>query len=333
MDIEIIAELAQGFEGNRELAKLLIRAAADAGSDAAKFQLVYADELATPDYKYYPLFRGLEMLDEDWKFLAEYAKEQRTALYLDIFGIRSLDLAARIGVQGVKLHGTDIANLALLEAVANSSVPKVLLGAGGALLSEIEQAIITLKRKEVTVLLGFQGYPTPTEDNQIERVRNLVWHFSKYGNRVRFGFADHADSESSLRISLACLAIGAGASCLEKHLTLGKIMKLEDHESALNPDEFSEFVAVIRDTAAALGTTADRDDFGMSESEGGYRKMIRRHVVSARPLEAGTVLKPTDLVLKRTACETPLTDLSVAYGKTLQTTLAANRPVTPESLK
>lgn len=333
MTIEIVAELAQGFEGNRDQARLLIKAAAVAGADAAKFQLVYADELATPDYKYYPLFRGLEMPDEDWAFLAGYAREQETALYLDIFGYRSLDLAARIGVQAVKLHGTDIANPALLAAVATSAVPKVLLGAGGALLSEIERAISTLKNKEVTVLLGFQGYPTQTGDNQIERVRYLADQFSRHGDRVRIGFADHADPESPLRISLASLAIGAGARCLEKHLTLGKSMKLEDHEAALNPDEFSEFVAVIRATVAALGSTVGRDDFGMSESEAGYRKMIRRHVVSARPLEAGTVLQPSDLMLKRTGCETPLTDLSLAYGKTLQTGLATNQPVTLENLK
>lgn len=42
--IEIVAELAQDFEGNPELARLLVKAAASAGADAAKFQLVYADE-------------------------------------------------------------------------------------------------------------------------------------------------------------------------------------------------------------------------------------------------------------------------------------------------
>ncbi len=58
--IEIIAELAQGFEGNCMKARLLIQAAA-----AAKFQMVYADELATSDYKYYDLFKSLEMKDEE----------------------------------------------------------------------------------------------------------------------------------------------------------------------------------------------------------------------------------------------------------------------------
>ena len=69
----IIAEIAQGFEGNFEQSKLLIKAAAKAGADAVKFQLVYANELATADYKYYSLFKELEMSISQWQSLKDYA--------------------------------------------------------------------------------------------------------------------------------------------------------------------------------------------------------------------------------------------------------------------
>ena len=51
--LSIVAEVAQGFEGNFHQSRLLIKAAAKSGANAVKFQLVYADELATSDYKYY----------------------------------------------------------------------------------------------------------------------------------------------------------------------------------------------------------------------------------------------------------------------------------------
>ena len=89
MTIEIIAELAQGFEGKAEQARLLLKAAASAGADAAKYQLVYADELATPDYKYYDLFCSLEMTDDVWMGLSTYARELGITLQVDIFGSRS----------------------------------------------------------------------------------------------------------------------------------------------------------------------------------------------------------------------------------------------------
>lgn len=327
MTIEIIAELAQGFEGRPEQARLLMKAAASAGADAAKYQLVYADELATPDYKYYDLFRSLEMPDEVWMGLAEYATELALQLQVDIFGSRSLQLAERIGASAVKLHGTDIANLGLLSEVARSSVPKVLLGAGGAWSGEIEQAVAALQTKEVVVLLGFQGYPTPTETNQIGRVRLLVERLIKSHPNVTIGFADHASPDSPLRYALAAVAVGAGANVIEKHLTLGQVMKLEDHESALNPDQFLEFSQTLRGCAQALGSASNAMDFGMSESEQAYRKMIRRHVVAGGDLKAGLVLSPSDLVLKRTSSNQIMTDLAPVYGKNLKRDVLKNTPL------
>jgi sialic acid synthase SpsE len=332
MKLEIIAELAQGFEGRPEQAHLLVKAAATAGADAAKLQLVYADELATPDYKHYRLFQTLEMAEEVWAGLAAAAKEWGIALQLDIFGSRSLQLAERIGVSAVKLHPTDIANIGLLQEVARSSISKVLLGAGGADLGELTQAIDLLGAKQVVVLLGFQAYPTPTETNQIARVRTLVEKLGQSHPHAVVGFADHALPDNPLRYALAATALGAGASVIEKHLTLGQVMKLEDHESALNPDDFAEFVRVLRGCDAALGVAGETEDFGMSESEKGYRKTIRRHVVSTRLLPKGTTLGPADLTLKRTAAEHPLVDLNQVYYKLLCHDLPANAPVTATDL-
>lgn len=323
--IEIVAELAQGFEGNPELARLLIKAAAASGADAAKFQLVYADELATPDYKYYDLFKTLEMDDAIWAGLAADAAKAGIKLYLDVFGQRSLDLAALLGVTTVKLHGTDIANAGFLVQVAASSVPRVMLGAGGAQLAEIEQALGILKGKQIVVLLGFQSYPTPNDGNQIARVRAFVDRWAD--DLVTIGFADHAPPENGTRFALAGTAVGAGATVIEKHLTLGRNMKLEDHESALNPDEFAEFSQIVRDCFAAFGATADATDFGMSESEAGYRKMIRRHVIAAQDLPAGIILAPEHLMLKRAGAEGVITDLDLAYGKRLVSAVARNTPV------
>lgn len=328
MGIKIIAELAQGFEGNPQQATLLLKAAAKAGADSAKFQLIYADELATPDYKYYDLFKSLEMSDEVWQSLAYAAEEQKIELQLDIFGLRSLKLAEKIGVKTIKLHGTDIANIGLLNEVAESTVNKVLLGAGGALLGELQNALGILQHKEVIILLGFQGYPTPNDSNQIERVRVLKQNLCSETNNVKIGFADHSEPGSSLSIALPAMAIGAGAQYIEKHLTLGKIMMMEDHEAALNPDEFYEFSKTLRECSNALGLSQLNESFDMSEPEIGYRKMIRRHVVSFRDIPAGSILNPSDVVLKRTSSEEILTDMNDVYNKKLKKNISGNSAIT-----
>jgi N,N'-diacetyllegionaminate synthase len=330
--IKIIAELAQGYEGKPEQAELLILAAARAGADAAKLQLVYADELCTPDHKHYKQSKSLEMADEVWEALATSAGRLNVELHLDVFGPRSLALAEAIGAQAVKIHGTDMGNIGLLRAVARSGVGHVLLGAGGGFLPEINQAVELLGDKQVVVLLGFQGYPTPTEDNQIDRVRMLTKAFSNRSH-VTIGFADHAQPESPLRLALAATALGAGAQVFEKHLTLGQIMKLEDHEAALNPDQFSEFVITLRACAAAVGNTASSPDFGMPESERNYRRWTRKHVVACRHIGAGAVITPDSVVLKRTSSENVLTELDSVYGRHTLRDITINQPISPADIR
>lgn len=333
MYIEIIAELAQGFEGRPEQARLLVRASAAAGADAAKFQLVYADELATPDYKYYDLFRSLEMPDAVWEELARYAQELNIALYLDVFGARSIALAEHVGAQALKVHGTDIANVNLLHQIAQTRVPKILLGAGGAFLPEIERAIHVLDDKEIVILLGFQSYPTPTDANQIARVRMLSDLLSTRNPNVTMGVADHASPGNLLRVALAATALGAGARVFEKHLTLGEVMKMEDHEAALNPDRFAEFVTVVHDCARAYGECNGAVDFGMSLAEQSYRKMIQRHVVASRDLTKYSRIAPGDLVLKRTSAEQVITDLDQVYEKILKRDLRNNGPILSDDIE
>lgn len=324
--VEIIAEAAQGFEGKAVQAHLLVLAAATAGADAVKFQLVYADELATADYEHYALFRGLEMADDEWMGVAESAAEFKVQLYLDVFGERSLAMAERLDVPSIKIHGTDIANLGFLEVIARSAVPRVLLGAGGATWDEIASALEVLEGKHVVVLLGFQSYPTQTGDNQIARVRLLTERLTGREN-VTLGFADHAMPDTALRVALAATAVGAGASVIEKHITLGRIMGLEDHESALNPDEFADFVSELRGCEAAFGAASEALDFGMSESERNYRAKIRRHVIARRDLEAGARIAPDDVQLKRSSAAAPITDLNAVYGQILNRAVERNEPI------
>ena len=224
MKTKIIAEVAQGFEGSFKQSKLLIRAAAKSNADAVKFQLVFADELSTPEYQYFKLFKNLEMTDNEWKLLSKYSKELKIEFIVDIFGEKSLSLASKIGISCIKIHGTDITNIELLNLVSKSNIKSVILGVGGSNYQEISEAIQILKNKNLTILLGFQGYSTKTKDNQISRIKILS---KKIKESVTFGFADH-ETREEIKYTLPLLALGFGAKVIEKHITLGKIMQLED---------------------------------------------------------------------------------------------------------
>ena len=113
--IEIIAEIAQGYEGNLKLTELLTTGALRSGADAVKYQLVYADELATTDYQYYELFKSLEMPTSIWQETSDRIHKAGRKLYFDVFGFDSLAIAHEVSADGVKLSTTEFYNRALIE--------------------------------------------------------------------------------------------------------------------------------------------------------------------------------------------------------------------------
>jgi N,N'-diacetyllegionaminate synthase len=330
--VEIIAELAQGYEGNVEQAILLLKAAAGAGADVAKYQVIYADELCTPDYKHYTLFSGLEMPDEAWLRIVNEAARLKIRIVLDVFGDRSLALAERIGVGEIMVHATDLTNMQLIQKIAESSCSRVLLGVGGALMSEIKAAVAALSSKQLVVMVGFQGYPTPDNDNQISRIEYIAREL-KANDSVVIGFSDHSLPDSPWVLPFSCAALGAGARVFEKHLTLGEVMKLEDYEAAINPDKFAEYARGLRASAAALGKVVPVDDFAMHDSEVRYRNMVRRCVIAAVPIKAGTVICAGDVALKRAGQTGDFFTVDSVVGRTLLTPLQINQPLRLEDVK
>ena len=71
--LEIIAEVGQGYEGSIFLIKNLIKSAANSGVESLKFQMVFADELSTKNYKHYKLFKKLEMSYKEWNLVSKLA--------------------------------------------------------------------------------------------------------------------------------------------------------------------------------------------------------------------------------------------------------------------
>lgn len=90
----IVAEAAQGFEGDPGILRLLVCAAAKAGADAVKLQIVFADEVAVPGYAYYDLFRQLEMAGAEWRAIRDLARAEG----------KPLDLTARKRASAISLR-------------------------------------------------------------------------------------------------------------------------------------------------------------------------------------------------------------------------------------
>ena len=291
--IRILAEAAQGSEGDPLLARLLVRAAGRAGADAVKFQLVYADEIATPSYKYYDLFKKLEMPAGCWRQVAGEAKKEGVGLYFDVFGKKSLRLALALGAQGLKIHATDFYHDELIRAALNTG-KSILMGLGGLgekNLSSLFERHPRIKTTRVTMMHGFQAEPTPLGANNLLRLGTLA----ALCQPARIGFMDHSDGGKEDSLELSLLALPFGVSVVEKHITLDRELQLEDYVSALPPACFKKFVKKIRKYEKALGSSALEP--GLDEKM--YRLKSAKIVVAARKLKKGQLLRNNDLKLLR----------------------------------
>jgi N,N'-diacetyllegionaminate synthase len=283
-----------------------------------KFQIVYADELATPSYQHYALFQQLEMRDADWIAGVSEAASAGVGLAFDVYGPRSLGLALKLGAVAVKVHATDFFNESLVEA-ALADAPQVFLSAGGIESRELKGffARHPSALAKATLFYGFQAEPTATGDNNLRRLRSLRQQWPG----LRLGFMDHADGGSDEAGWLSTLALPLGAVAIEKHLSLDRELALEDYVSALAPSAFRAFVDRVRAAEGALGS----DALELTDAERAYRRRAVKVVTARRPLDTGTSLATEDLSLLRTALEEgrqPINEPARAIGRSLRRAVA-----------
>lgn len=329
-DLTIVAEAAQGFEGNPMLSRLLVRAAAAGGADVVKFQLVYADELATPDYAYFDLFHSLEMDDAAWRSVAQEASQLGVKLAFDVFGMRSLDLALELGAAAVKLHVSDFFNEPLFE-VAVRRAPEVYFSVGGIREDEVRarlEAYDCALRSKLTMMVGFQAEPTQLADNHIARLATWRKRFPD----VKLGFMDHADGDSDEALWLGVLAVAQGAATIEKHITLDRAVKMEDYVSAATSTEFRRYAERMRSAQAACGC----DSLELTEAELAYRGRAVKVLVAAEDLHEGTRLESAHMRPLRGVLDpakTPLRFFSEAVGRLLARGVQRNKPIYEEDVR
>jgi len=321
----VVCEMSQTYEGSFEVASRLVQAAVEAKSDAIKFQVFKASELATPDYKHFGLFSRLELPPQQWGVLIDQAHQGSIRALADVFGIKSAQMLLEQKIDGFKIHPTDIKNIPLLIFLAKSGKP-LLLSVGGSYPDEITLAIATLRKNgasEIILMHGFQSYPTLVEDANLNK---MVLLHQTYGLPV--GFADHIDGDHMVRYDLCALAMGLGARLIEKHITVDRALKMEDYESALNPSEFKEFVGHIRALDNAFGSAS----LNLSKAEEAYRKVTKKHIVAARNLPAGTLVSESDIAMKRTAEEYDFQNQEDILGKKTRQEIAKDRVIRLEFL-
>ncbi|MFP4637948.1 MAG: N-acetylneuraminate synthase family protein [Spirochaetaceae bacterium] len=244
----IIAEIGTSHGGELGHARELVDAAAEAGADCVKTQIVYADEIVHPltgrvslpggEIPLYERFRELEVSPAFFAALAEHCGRRGVTFLASVFGRRSLEVLGRLrglGVDAVKIASPELNHLPLLHAVAETGL-EIVLSTGVATLSDIERAVDACG-DACGMLHCVTAYPAPEEEYNLRVVPALRQIFG-----VGVGVSDHSTDP----VLVPAAAVSLGADVIEKHLTLSREGNGLDDRVALEPAAFSDMVRAVR---------------------------------------------------------------------------------------
>ena len=142
---------------------------------------------------------------------------------------------------------------------------------------------------------------------------------------------DHAAGDSPDRVHISLMAMTLGADWIEKHITLSRFLEIEDYVSALEPDEFANYVA----TLARMETVFGPQTLALNDLEREYRDKSVKKLLAATDLSANSTVRPEDIVFKRTPRIAPFEgfhDPAHVVGRTLSVPVKAGDPILKESL-
>ncbi len=319
--VVVIAEAGVNHNGDLELAKKLIKAAADACADVVKFQTFNTDKIVSPqaqkadyqsknqeskDSSQYTMLKNLEMPKEWHEELMRYAKEMNISFLSTAFDLDNLDYLNTLDLDFFKIPSGEITNKRYLEKVACFKKP-VVLSTGMSTLNEIKAALEVLShnglhKEHVTVLHCNTEYPTPMKDVNLKAMLTIRDSFN-----VNIGYSDH-----TLGIEVPIAAVAMGATVIEKHLTLDRGMDGPDHAASIEPQELTAMVKSIRNIQWAISGNGKKVP---SDSEAKNMIAARKSLHLSRDMKTNDVISSSDIVAKRPGNGISPMDINEVIGK------------------
>lgn len=251
----IIAEVGTAHGGSFEEAQKLIDAAAAAGADCVKFQIVYAEEILHPEtgfvdlpggkIRLYDRFKELEVPKNFFYKCKDYCQTCGVGFCASPFGIESFNDLMAMRPFAVKIASPELNHTPLLSHIASHcGETPLILSSGVSKLKDIEKALETIEaaqhgrnKSEIALLHCVTSYPAPATDYNLRLLENLSAIFG-----ISCGVSDHSLDP----ILVPVLATASGACIIEKHICLDKNAGGLDDPVALPPDDFEKMVKAVR---------------------------------------------------------------------------------------
>lgn len=302
-----------------EAAKLMIDEAKKAGIHAVKFQTYKAETLAAKDSPYYwdikeeptksqhELFKKFDSFGyNEYKELSEYCKKIDIEFLSTAFDFESADYLDEL-MNVYKISSSDLSNLPFIEYQAKKNKP-MLLSIGASNVDEIDKAIKTIRDnndKPLVLLHCVLEYPTPYEHANLNKIASLK---ERYKNLI-IGYSDHTKPDECYDVIKT--AYNLGAIVVEKHYTLDKTLKGNDHYHAMNPEDAKNMINGIEFIEKMRGSY----ELKCLDTELKARSNARRSIVSLGKINKGDIITKEMLTYKRPGTGISPTEVDSLIGK------------------
>lgn len=323
----IIAEVGVNFydtakqEGINliDAAKKYIYEAKLAGANAVKFQSYKADTIVSknspaywdltkePTKTQYGLFQKHDHFNkEEYQILCDYSKELGIDFMSTPFDFDSADYLYDM-IDIYKISSSDLTNLPFLKHIASKGKP-IYISTGASYIYEIDRAIRVIKEagcNDICLLHCVLSYPTKNEDANL----NMIKHLKKIFPDLKIGYSDHTMPDKTMTILTTAYLFGA--EIIEKHFTLDKTLKGNDHYHSMDPQDLK--IAV--DNFKLLEVIGGNYNKTVLDCEEIPRREARRSIVINTDLKRGDRIKKEDIMLKRPGIGIDPEQIEIVIGR------------------
>jgi sialic acid synthase len=292
-DALVLADISHNHLGSYELAREMVRLAAQAGCGGVKFQKrgwsTYAGLRRAGEGDYADLREKRELEAMEYAALSHYAHTLGVHFIVTVFDQESADFTTNLGVDAIKIASGDVTNTPLLEYVAKLGKPMI-VSTGGATEEDVNMAFDTLSRVGASFALLHCTSEYPVSGGRVN-LRLIDKYRSNYPHTV-IGFSSHVHRKAMSMVEQ--LAYFTGARIFEKHFTITPQINTGEHAFAMTPLEMAELVSAIKVIPAIMGSGEKK----ILDSEATGILRLGKHLVYARELHRGQFTVAEDFAVE-----------------------------------
>jgi pseudaminic acid synthase len=329
----VIAEVSANHNGKYETALRLIEETKKCGAYAVKLQTYRPDTITLNSHQdefkikgglwdgrsLYELYKEAHMPWEWHKPLFDRAHHLDITIFSSPFDFTAIDLLESLNAPAYKFASFAAVDLPLIEYAARTGMPMI-ISTGIANDEEIAEAITAARQggcEQIAILHCVSAYPARAADYNLRTIQDMCARFG-----VVVGLSDH-----TLDNTTAVTSIALGASLIEKHFTLARLVGRLDNSLSLEPPDLAALCGSARTAWEALG----RADYGLQSSEQGNAQ-FRRSLYFVKDMKARDVISLENVRSVRPSFGLAPKLLTQILGKKVRPDVIANTAVLQEQI-